>query len=240
MLYLIGLGLNVKGISQQGMETVKKCKKVYLECYTVDFPYSLGELSGIIDKKIISLNRENVENMKIIDEARKLDAALLVYGSPLVATTHISLVNEAKASGVKCKIIHNASILDAVSETGLQIYKFGKITSMPKWDKGRNFVSESFMDIVKENTSIKAHTLILADIGLEFPEAMKQLETSAKNKEIKLKKIIVCSCLGTKHQRILYGSLDDLTGENIRNPFCIIIPGNLHFMEREAMEKFEK
>ena len=38
MLYLIGLGLNEKSISLEGLEAVKKCKKVYLEGYTVDFP----------------------------------------------------------------------------------------------------------------------------------------------------------------------------------------------------------
>ena len=31
MLHIIGLGLNEKGISIEGNETLKKCKKVYLE-----------------------------------------------------------------------------------------------------------------------------------------------------------------------------------------------------------------
>ena len=31
MLYLIGLGLNAQGISKQGMLTIEKCKKVYVE-----------------------------------------------------------------------------------------------------------------------------------------------------------------------------------------------------------------
>ena len=39
MLYLIGLGLNEKGISLEGLEVIKKCRKVYLEEYTVNFPY---------------------------------------------------------------------------------------------------------------------------------------------------------------------------------------------------------
>ena len=42
MLYIIGLGLNFDGISKFGLGVVKKCKKVYLENYTVDFPYNLG------------------------------------------------------------------------------------------------------------------------------------------------------------------------------------------------------
>ena len=139
MLYLIGLGLNANGISKEGLETIKRCKKIYLENYTVNFPYSEGALKGLIDKKILPADRDFVESMQIIDEAEKKDVALLIYGSPLTATTHIALIQEAKASNVRYKIIHNSSILDAVSETGLQLYKFGKTASMPKWDEQKKF-----------------------------------------------------------------------------------------------------
>ena len=57
MLYLIGLGLNVDGISKYGLTIAKRCKKVYLENYTVDLPYSEGELDLHIGKKIISADR---------------------------------------------------------------------------------------------------------------------------------------------------------------------------------------
>jgi diphthamide biosynthesis methyltransferase len=45
MLYLIGLGLNTKGISKEGLLILEKCHKVYIEGYTVDFPYDLEELN---------------------------------------------------------------------------------------------------------------------------------------------------------------------------------------------------
>src|SRR3989338_1993455 len=170
MLYFIGLGLNSSGISIQGVEAARKCKKIYLESYTVDFPYTEGGLQELFEKKIIKDDREKVENMSLIDEAIKQDVALLVYGSPLTATTHISLIQEAKASGVKYKIIYAASILDAVAETGLQLYKFGKITSMPSWKK--SYEPTSFMEVVKDNAKIEAHTLILIDIGLELNKAL--------------------------------------------------------------------
>jgi len=48
MLYLIGLGLNENGISRNGLNVVSKCKKVYLENYTIDFPYSIERLEHII------------------------------------------------------------------------------------------------------------------------------------------------------------------------------------------------
>lgn len=235
MLYIIGLGLNSDGISKFGLEAVNKCKKIYIENYTVNFPYSMGELGEVIGKKIIPADREFVESLKIVDEARKLDVALLVYGSPLTATTHITLMQEAKASEVKYKIIYNASILDAVGETGLQIYKFGKVASMPAWKK--NYEPDSFMQIVQENMSMKAHTLILMDIGLEFPDALKQLEISAKKYKIPLKKIVVCQCLGTKHRKIFYKEIYEFKEfTSVLKPYCIIIPSKLHFLEKEMLE----
>lgn len=239
MLYIIGLGLNVDGISKYGLEIVKRCKRVYLENYTVDFPYSEDELQHIMKKKIISADREFIESLKIIDESKKIDVALLVYGSPLTATTHISLVQEAKKCGIRCKIIYNASVLDAVAETGLQLYKFGKIASMPKWDEKKNFNPDSFMEIVRENQSIKAHSLILIDIGLEFQDALEQLEKAAEKYEIKLKRIIVCQALGTKHGKFLYKFIEELKEfENVRKPYSIIIPSKLHFVEKEFLEEY--
>jgi len=44
MLYLIGLGLDRNGISKEGQLILSKCHKVYLEGYTVDFPYNESEL----------------------------------------------------------------------------------------------------------------------------------------------------------------------------------------------------
>jgi len=239
MLYIIGLGLNVNGISKQGIEKLSKCKKVYLENYTVEFPYSLGELKQAIDKKIIPLGREDVESFKIIDEAKKCDVALLVYGSPLSATTHISLVNEAKASEVKCKIIYSASIFDAVAETGLQLYKFGKTASMPKWDLKKNFIPDSFVEIIKDNQKINAHTLLLIDIGLKFEDAIKQLKDSLEKHKTKIDKIVVCERLGAKGKKIAYGKLQDFEDRKFYAPFCIIIPSKLHFLEKEILEQYE-
>ena len=235
MLYIIGLGLNSDGISKFGLAATKRCKKVYLENYTVDFPYSQGELGEVLGKKIVAVDREFVESCGIIDEAQKMDVALLVYGSPLTATTHITLIQEAKNSGVRYKIIYNASILDAVAETGLQLYKFGKTASMPAWKK--NYEPDSFMEIVKQNQSMKAHSLILCDIGLEFPDALKQLEIAAKKHKINLKNIVLCQVLGTKHKKISYKTISEFREfTSVRKPYCIIIPSKLHFVEKEMLE----
>ena len=54
MLYLIGLGLNEKSLSKEAIEIIKRCKKVYLEDYTVDFPYTHQALIDEIGKKFFT------------------------------------------------------------------------------------------------------------------------------------------------------------------------------------------
>jgi diphthine synthase len=238
MLYLIGLGLDEKSLSKEALETISRCKRVYLENYTVDFPYTEQQLVDEIGKKVTPADREKVESLEIVDEARKMEVALLVYGNPLTATTHITLIQEAIASGIKYRIFENASVLDAVAETGLQLYKFGKITSMPYWKK--SYEPDSFMEIVKENQSIKAHSLILIDIGLDIRKAIEQLEKSAKKHNIKLDKLVVCQCLGTKRRKIMYRDFYEIKEfSGVQKPYCIIIPGELHFLEKEFLNNFK-
>ncbi|MCK9568256.1 diphthine synthase [Candidatus Pacearchaeota archaeon] len=236
MLYLIGLGLNENGISLEGISALKKCGKVYLENYTVDFPYSLAELEKVIKKKIISLNRDEVESDRIVREAKKENVALLIYGSPLTATTHITIIEDAKKQKVKYHVIYGASIFDAIAETGLQIYKFGKIASIPKWQK--NFTPNSFIEIVKENKKINSHSLLLMDIGLDLKDALEELEKSAKDFDLKLEKILVCSRLGTDDKKIIYDEIKDLKNKVVKKPYCLIIPGKLHIVEEEVLNSF--
>jgi len=230
--YLIGLGLDLKSISLDSLEILEKADKIYLETYTVEFPYDISKIGKIIGKKIIPLSRILVEEEKFLDEAKKQDIALLVYGSPLIATTHISLLLKCKQLGIDYEVYHNASVFDGIAESGLQIYKFGKTTSMPKWEK--NYRPDSFKKIILDNQKIKAHTLILVDIGLSFPEASSQLKKVLKG--MNLGKILVCSKLGTKEREFTYNKINNLRLD-IPAPFCFIIPGKLHFLEEEALEK---
>jgi diphthine synthase len=236
MLYLIGLGLNKEGISKQGINAIEKSNKIYLENYTVDFPYSEKELEEVLGKKIISLGRNDVETDKLVNEAKQEDICLLIYGSPLTATTHITLIEEAKKNKVNYEIIYGASVFDAIAETGLQIYKFGKITSMPKWTK--SFKPTSFMEIVKQNETIEAHSLILIDIGLDLKECLEELKEAAEEYKIGLDKIILCSQLGTKDSKIFYKKVEELEKIDVKKPYCIILPSKLHFVEEEFVSKF--
>ena len=232
--YLIGLGLDLKSISVEALSILKKCKKIYIENYTVELPYSVEELEKSLGIKIEKLNREQVEKEKFLDDAKKQDICLLVYGSPLIATTHISIVLKCKKEGIKLRILHNSSILDAVAETGLQAYKFGKITNITKHE------SESFFKIIEENENCGAHNLILLDIGLSVSDALKKLQEIAKKRNFKLKDVVVCSRLGTKEAVMRYDPVEKLSKIKFKLPACFIIPSKLHFLEEEALENLGK
>ena len=231
MLYIIGLGLNEKGISKEGMLALEKCHKVYLEDYTVDFPYDIEELR--LGKKIIPIGRSEVESNRLIKEAKGRRIVLLVYGSPLFATTHMSLVLDAQAQKIGVKVIYSASVFDAIAETGLQLYKFGKIASMPKEDA-------DFLKYVKENQTINAHSLILVDIGMSFKKALEKLEKALEKDKIKVDKIVVCSRLGNEKSNVVYDKLSELKQKelDVQAPFCFIIPGEMHFLEKDGLGRF--
>ena len=232
MLYIIGLGLNEKGISKEGMLALEKCHKVYLEDYTVDFPYNIEELR--LGKKLFPIGRSEVESNRLIKEAKGRRIVLLVYGSPLFATTHISLVLDAQAQKIDVKIIYSASVFDAIAETGLQPYKFGKILSMPKNQES------DFFQYAKENQLINAHSLILVDIGMNFKKAIEKLEKAIEKDNIEVDKIVVCSRLGTNDSKVFYESISGLKEKelDVQAPFCFIIPGEMHFLEKEGLGRF--
>ena len=213
------------------MLVLEKCHKVYLEGYTVDFPYDIKELK--LGKKIKVLERKDVESNMLIKEAKGRNVALLVYGSPLFATTHMSIILDAKDQKINVEVIYSASIFDAVAETGLQLYKFGKTASMPKEDA-------DFLKYIKENLSIKAHSLILVDIGMDFKKAIEKLEKAVEKQKIEVNKMVVCSKLGTEEPIIFYGTLSELKDKElaIQAPFCFIIPSELHFLEEEGLKRF--
>lgn len=239
MLYLIGLGLDKKDISLKALEAVKKCKIVYLDVYTNVFHYKISDLEKLIKKKIIKAERQLVEDgTEILSSSRKNDVALLVSGDPLAATTHIDMMLRAKKEKIPVKTVHAPSIFTAISETGLQLYKFGKTASIPQWTS--SFKPESFFDIIESNLKIKAHTLVLIDIGMSVNEALKELTEVSNKRNIKLKDIVICERIGTDKSKISCNKIEDLIKKKFALPACIIIPSELHFMEADALKGFKK
>jgi len=240
MLYLIGLGLNVKDISLRALEIIKSCDKVYVENYTNFFSYPIKEIEKIIKKKAIIADRKAVEEEKeILNNAKKKKVAMLVMGDPLAATTHMDLLLRARKLKIKTKIIHAPSVFTAIAESGLQLYKFGKTVSIAKWQ--HNFRPESFFDEIKKNLGMNAHTLVLIDIGLSVNEALGYLESIAKARDNEMlnKEIVVCEKAGTDDSRFTVGRISSLIKKKFKLPACIIIPAKLHFMEQEALDSLK-
>ena len=245
-LYFIGLGLNnEKDISVNGLEAIKKCDIVYLENYTSILNCKKEDLEKFYGKKIILARRNLVEadENEIVENAKTKNVAFLVAGDPFAATTHIDLFLRAKKEGIKCNVMHNSSIISAVGVTGLQVYKFGKITSIPL----ENENIETPYDALKGNLSLGMHTLFLLDLNREEEKFMSVndairylLKVELKrNERIFSEKILCIGCarLGIENQVIKAGSAKDLLKHNFGKPVhCLIVPGKLHFMEEESLK----
>ncbi|KAJ6938396.1 diphthine methyl ester synthase [Populus alba x Populus x berolinensis] len=175
MLYLIGLGLgDEKDITLRGLEAVKKCEKVYMEAYTslLSFGLStdgLSTLEKLYGKPITVADREMVEEKvdSVLSEATSFDVAFLVVGDPFGATTHTDLVVRAKELGVEVKVIHNASVMNAVGICGLQLYRYGETISIPFFTD--TWKPDSFYEKIQRNRELGLHTLCLLDIKVKEP-----------------------------------------------------------------------
>ncbi len=246
MLNIIGMGLgNEKDITFNAFEAIKKCKYIYLENYTSSLMFDVKDLEKLIGKKVILANRELIEiSDEIIGNSKKSDVALLVKGDVFSATTHVDLFLRAGHENIKCKVFHNAPILTAIGDTGLSLYKFGKVVSIP-FDYSNVYSS---YDTFVQNCD--AHTLFLLDLKpaenkyMDFKDGLNYiLEKSQERKDSKITKdtkAVVCAALGTEKSVIKYGKIKDLLKLEIKAyPQCIILPGKMHFVEEELLDLFK-
>ncbi|MGC9516596.1 MAG: diphthine synthase [Methanomicrobiales archaeon] len=248
MLYFIGLGLfDAKDISLKGIEVLKNVDKIFAEFYTAKlFGSTLNSLEKIIDKKIIVLNRQEVEESNVlIDNASKEDVAFLTAGDPLIATTHSDMVIQAKKIGIDTQIIHASSILSAAPGiAGLQAYKFGKVTTIPFPEE--NYFPHSPYMTIKTNMEFNAHSLVLLDIradeerymtanqGLEY---LLKVEIERKEKIIFDESLaVVIARAGSTKPLVRSDKIGNLLKEDFGGPLhSLIIPSTLHIMEAEYL-----
>ncbi|MBI2130203.1 diphthine synthase [Candidatus Woesearchaeota archaeon] len=248
-LYIVGLGLNgEKDITVKGLEAVKKCELAYLENYTSKLNCGIADLEKFYNKKIRPANRNLVEadSNEILNDAKSKNVALLVIGDPMSATTHIDLCLRAKRAGIKCHVIHNASVITAVGITGLQLYKFGRTASIPLHNEN----VESPYDVLKGNLGLGLHTLFLLDLEPEnskymtINDAIRYLltvELRRNEKAFSEKTLCVgCARIGSESQAIKAGTAKELLKFDFGEPvYCLIVPGKLHFVEEEALQLYK-
>lgn len=250
-LFFVGLGLNdEKGISLRGLEAIRKTDTVFIEIYTNLMPdFSLQKFEELAGKKIISLSRRNLEDENgriVLDAAEKGNVVLLVPGDPFVATTHISLRIAAEKRGIKTCIIHGASAISAViGACGLHNYKFGKTVTVPFPEN----TSETPYNVIAQNKALGLHTLCLLDLKadeqrfLRVGDAVKALlaiEEKRRNNVFTTKTLVVGAARIGGPSPILRA---DWAGQLLTHDFggppqSLIVPGELHFMEAEALIQF--
>lgn len=250
IFYLIGIGTNIKHISQDIIEKIRESEIVLLENYTSLFE-NWEELINLLKKNtknLIIANRETIEQ-KIDNYFQKYKKiSVLVIGDPLTATTHFSLIKLAKEKNFEVEIINNISIFNLITRIGLSIYKFGKTISIPFLIRDKRLKIETPIKTIKDNLSIKAHTLLLMDLDTEKQDFLRIEEALQYLLENKIdKNIIVCSCIGWKNERILLinelnqNKIEKIKKMKLNYPMCLIVfHEDLNKMEKEALNYLER
>ncbi|KAJ8650675.1 hypothetical protein MRB53_003698 [Persea americana] len=255
MLYIIGLGLgDEKDITLRGLEAVRRCDKVYIEAYTslLSFGISsdgLSKLEELYGRPVTLADREMVEERAdvVLSEAHRSDVAFLVVGDPFGATTHSDLVVRAKSLGLEVKVIHNASVMNAVGVCGLQLYRYGETVSIPFFTE--TWRPDSFYEKIQRNRQLGLHTLCLLDIRVKEPsleslcrgrkcyeppkymtiniaiEQLLEVEQTRGQSAYSAETICVgIARLGSVDQKVVAGSMKELQAVNFGAPLhCLVI-----------------
>lgn len=266
-LHIIGLGLgDHEDITLRGLRLVKSSAAVFLENYTSVLGASPDQLEKLYGKSVIIADREFVEENaeKILNAATQPGgAAFLVVGDPFGATTHSDLWLRARERGIPINVVHNASIMNAVAVTGLQLYRFGQTISICFWtevDRPTSYYSK-----LVENRRMDLHTLCLLDIKVKEPtleslargrkvyqpprfmtvsQAVKQLldiDSELGVGELTDESMAVgLARLGQHDQLLIYDTLRHLTETDFGPPLhSLIIPADeLHFHELQVLDHF--
>lgn len=249
-LHLIGLGLGDEhDISLRGLAIVKQASRVYLERYTSALGVDTKRLENLYGRKLLIADREVVEQRpeELITPAKDDEVVLLVVGDPFGATTHTDLFLRAKAAGVTVNVVHNASIMNAIGVVGLELYKYGRTTSIPYWSAG--YEPETPYRAVMENAQRGLHTLCLLDIKMDerrfmtIPEALAQLQELERRigERVILPETLVIAVarLGQAGQLIQAGTVQELRERDFGGPLhSLIVPGDLHVVEEEALDQW--
>ncbi|WJX42249.1 diphthine methyl ester synthase [Trifolium repens] len=268
MLYIIGLGLgDEKDITLKGLEAIQKCEKVYMEAYTslLSFGLSshgLSNLEKLYGKPIILADREMVEEKAddFLSQAQLSYVAFLVVGDPFGATTHTDLVVRAKKMGVEVKIVHNASVMNAIGICGLQLYRYGETVSIPFFTD--TWRPDSFYEKIRENRNLGLHTLCLLDIRVKEPTleslcrgrkdyepprymtintAIEQLLEIAQAREVSAytedTECVGLARIGSEDQMVVAGTMKQLLSIDFGAPLhCLVITGKTHPLEEEMLD----
>jgi len=249
MLWIAGLGISgIESISIETQKLLKNADIVYLEQFTSPVTkLESNKIKKLVKGEFKIAKRWMVEDGKeILKNSKKKKVVLLTYGDPYIATTHIELRTRAFQEKIKTKTIHAASSITAlVGECGLHYYKIGRIVTVMKDPK--TLTTPYY--VTYSNALAGNHTVLLLeynedeDFFLEPINALSDLLSTEKEQKRKIISpstfVIIASRIGFKNQAITAGKISNLIKKNFgKPPHTIIIPGQLHFTESDALKVF--
>lgn len=246
MLVFVGLGIGgPDAISEKAKKTISESDVVYFEQFTS--PMSEDEtkfLQSITKGEFRLAPRWLVEDGKeILESAKKNKVALLSYGDPYIATTHIELRVRAIQDGTKTDTIHASSaITSLIGECGLHFYKVGKTVTIMS-----GIPSSTAYYTIFENLKLGNHTIVLLEWNqnknffLDPKDAVSSLLDQEKEQARKVFSGdtygIVASRIGQSTQKIFAAKFSTLAKQDYgAPPHTIIIPGIMHFTESDALK----
>ncbi|MDR2700367.1 MAG: diphthine synthase [Nitrososphaerota archaeon] len=250
-LVFVGLGLNDEfGLTLKGLEEIKTADVVFMETYTSRMPdFNLQHFEELCGKKIQFITRQVLEeeNGKCLLAAAEFGKVVfLVPGDPFIATTHVTLRIDAEKIGVRTRVVHGISIMSAiVSLSGLHNYKFGKTVTVPFPETS----AETPYNVIAQNKKLGLHTLCLLDLRepenryLTINQAFKTLQIIEEQKQEKIVTpdtvVVGIARAGSDYPTLKAGFINDLTVFDFGPPpYSLIFPGDLHFMEVDALVSF--
>jgi len=247
-LYLIGLGLtDERDMTLRGLDIARSCDRVYLESYTSIYAGTDESLSELIGKEVIHLGRSGIEEDPENTVLAGGDVALLVYGDPLVATTHTDIILRARELGQDVEVVHNSSAYSAIAESGLQIYKFGRTTTIA-YPEGTYFPKSPY-DAIKDNRMRGLHTLCLLDIKADEDRFMAvneaidllfRMEDNRMQNQIRKDTVAIGAARLGADSFFAAGTLEALGKVDFgKPPHCLVICGKLHEMELAMLKLHE-
>lgn len=242
-LKLISIGLSDElDLSLRALKEAGGCDSLYVELYTTKLSTSVERLEAVLGRHIKEVSRRELEGEEppILEEASRRVVGLLVGGDCLTATTHISLLLEARKRGIPTKVIHGSSILTAIAETGLSLYKFGRAVSLPLPERGP---PDTVLEALERNLSQGLHTLILLDLDVErerwlsIGEGIRLLLESDRPEIFNEETLTIGTArLGWRYPLIRGGRAKELINIDFGGPpQALIVPGRLHFLEEEGL-----
>jgi len=245
-LVFIGLGLyDERDLSQRALDEARACHVLFAEFYTSSLRgTTVDKLAARIGKPIRVLRREDVESgVVLLQEAGTNRVGFLVPGDPMMATTHVDLRLRAESAGIRVRIVHGSSVLTAaIGLVGLQATKLGRTTTIPVPEKG--FRPRSPVETIAANRAAGVHTLVLLDLKedgrfLTANDAIRYLVELGGQDFPPGTLVCAISNAGSPNPVVLADRADRLVTRDLGPPLhCLIVPGKLHFVEREALIRF--